>query len=576
MYSKKLLINHINVNSWTSGNELLRQKIINYGSPDIVCITETHLRQNENIALPGFIFYGLNRKTNSITKGSGGIGILVGMHVFDQYDVNKCFEVNDNVLGLVFKCKHESESFVLYCVYLPPENSRYSENNELVLNNLTIEIFRQTEVDNVIICGDFNARIGKDNDIINCDSTDLPERAVVDLVKNRQGDRLLSFIKDIKGCIVNGRKTPELNDFTSVTSHKGKSVVDYFIVRQCDLTYVKSMKVKSPIEIVDELNAEHYVNDRSHIPDHSLLMLEVEFSTAVIENLVGKTLGYKSIIRQKVQRNVGANYMNTVSAHRIMNTLISDLSSTEHTQVTINDNYSRLTTLLLSEAGESTKSNKRREHTKFKEYWDDDLSSKWKNMKECERVWRLSSVKGTINYNQSKENFHKARRIFDKSLKRKRRQFFRGQLLYMESCNSKNPNEFWKYIRKLGPTKRQEIPCMVEEDGVIKTDKQSVLDKWRRDFESLYDLDSETFDKKYEIAKIHERPIKPMKIMQDCVANAPPSFNEVSDAIDSSKMKKAVGINMVANELLKHENAKTLVYEFLKGCFTNQVVPDQW
>lgn len=119
-------------------------------------------------------------------------------------------------------------------------NSKYFVNNEELFNNLTIEIYKHTYLDKILICEDFNARIEEKVDVL--DESMIPKRIVIDHATNPQGEKLVSFVNDIKGCVVNGRMEPNRDDYTSVASHKGLAVVDYFICRQDDF---KSLAWKS-------------------------------------------------------------------------------------------------------------------------------------------------------------------------------------------------------------------------------------------------------------------------------------------------------------------------------------------
>ena len=228
----------------------MKEKLLLFNNPDIVCVTETHLKNNDQICIEGYKYYGLNRLllNKHALRGSGGIGVLVKNVHFNNYLIKTCYEWKDNLFGLKLENKYSSETLIVYCIYVPPpESSRYAKETEKVFNNLVIEIYSETETDNISLCGDFNARVGRKADVLNCDI--MPERRIVDHETNKRGDRLLTFIKDIKGCIVNGRITPENDDFTSVTSHKGRAVVDYCLTRQSDLNSITNMQVISSLEL---------------------------------------------------------------------------------------------------------------------------------------------------------------------------------------------------------------------------------------------------------------------------------------------------------------------------------------
>ena len=84
---------------------------------------------------------------------------------------------------------------------------------------------------------------------------------------NAQGTKLLNFVSDIRGCIVNGRIDCSKNDYTSITTHKGLAVVDYHITRLEDLNTITSMAVVSCIELLSGLNKQHLISHNSRLPD---------------------------------------------------------------------------------------------------------------------------------------------------------------------------------------------------------------------------------------------------------------------------------------------------------------------
>ena len=176
------------------------------------------------------------------------------------FKVEQCLVVKDNVLGFKFVNIATKNELVVYCVYLPPEGSKYSGDNDQVLNLLTIDIYKQNEASPIIVCGDFNARIGAKNDII-IGVDNICDRISLDKTSNSQGDQLITMINDVKGCVLNGRVTPEYDDFTSIASHKGRAVVDYFITRQCDIEAMKSLEVHSMTNLIDKLNIQSLLGE---------------------------------------------------------------------------------------------------------------------------------------------------------------------------------------------------------------------------------------------------------------------------------------------------------------------------
>ena len=239
------------------------------------------------INVSGYTYYGVNRKVTGLTsvKGSGGKGILINDNLLNVCTVEKCCEIDDYVLGITVRNELSDCKFALYCVYLPPENSKYGQNNEQVLNMLTVELFRHSELDDIFICGDFYARVGNlmENNY-NCESK---PHTVIDDYINSQGHKLINFCGDVDCSLVNGRITPKMDDFTSVTAHRGRAVVDYHIIRSENIRHVHSMKVVSCVELIDQLKIAHLLGNYCHIPDHNLLTMEVEMSVILREEKSG-------------------------------------------------------------------------------------------------------------------------------------------------------------------------------------------------------------------------------------------------------------------------------------------------
>ena len=184
-----------------------------------------------------------------------------------------------------------------------------------------------------------------------------------------------------------------------------------------------------------------------------------------------------------------------------------------------------------------------------------------------------------MNRTRKHNDFKVARCTFDKTLKRVKRKFNRGLLLTIEKCNTKDPNKFWNYINKLGPTKRHVIPLKIEVDGVILTDERSVLSKWRSEFERLYAIKNSEFDDDFKNDRMNE-----LKVL-DYVSTAHPecaelnaqiTLEEVKKSTEHSKDRKAVGIDNIANELLRNGVITQLLHSLFNICFEMSMIPDQW
>ena len=131
---------------------------------DFVCITETKLDDFDSINIPGYTFFGINRK--NARRKSGGVGLLVKntlsqyIQTFDNLSSENCFWFTISK-DICFK------DIVFGVVYLPPEGSPYSSID--LFDNIENDIIQLNVNDDKCICltGDLNARCGTLSDFVN-------------------------------------------------------------------------------------------------------------------------------------------------------------------------------------------------------------------------------------------------------------------------------------------------------------------------------------------------------------------------------------------------------------------------
>ena len=146
--------------------------------------------------------------------------------------------------------------------------------------------------------------------------------------------------------------------------------------------------------------------------------------------------------------------MNGKLARHLLPTIIECLDKAGENQTEINACYDSITDLLLDEARSSMKNvSRKHKNTKYKEYWDKELSHRWKLMHNSEKAYRRScKEKQSVNHCKFyKKLFQNNKCAFDKLLRKKKRQHYAGLSLKLEACNTRSPNEFWNYIKWLGP-----------------------------------------------------------------------------------------------------------------------------
>ena len=138
-------------------------------------------------------------------------------------------------------------------------------------------------------------------------------------------------------------------------------------------------------------------------------------------------------------------------------------------------------------------------------------------------------------------------------------------------------------LKQLGPHKKVEIPLEVyDEQNNIITEINYVLDKWKSDYETLYQLPIATddFDEVFYQQCLNELDI--MERSENNEYELIPGLNEqisedeVRKVIRNSKNRKAVGLDNLPNEIFKNDaSVKILSTLFLK-LFELGLIPSVW
>ena len=184
---------------------------------------------DSSLQLEGYTWINFNRSVKHVRapKPSGSVGLFIKQSLLQEYNVSTLDKTVDGILIVQFKHKYTDFTFVVCACYFSPENSTWGSNATAWFAHLMAMLYTCNYADAIFDCGDFNARIGKENDIIhNIDS--VAQRVVLDQTKNPRGDVFTDFLKDMQLCVVNGRVTTQNDNFTFVST-RGRSVVDYIV-----------------------------------------------------------------------------------------------------------------------------------------------------------------------------------------------------------------------------------------------------------------------------------------------------------------------------------------------------------
>ena len=199
---------------------------------DIICINETFLLEGQEINVPGYKWFGNNRKhiARRACRGSGGVGMLIRTSILEKFDVAVMADKFEGILWAQLIHKSSKRSLGICACYLPPIGSSRGDHSADFFDSLKALIVENYNVEDFLICGDLNARCGEMEDIhvVEPENDPFPKRIAVDKTTNHLGRELISTLRALDMCIVNGCFNISDDGFTSISS-RGMSVVDYII-----------------------------------------------------------------------------------------------------------------------------------------------------------------------------------------------------------------------------------------------------------------------------------------------------------------------------------------------------------
>lgn len=205
---------------------------------------ETHAEATTDVSLEGYYVFRKDRpKHQKAWKSSGGIAVLV-KEAFRQSSKFDPLSDSDVIWVRVHKqtTKLICDLFLGF-VYLPPANSTYSKaHGSNILQKLEKQIGYFSCRGKVLLCGDFNARVGETNDFLVKENDlylPMPYDDTFEFIHprvshdsntiNQYGKWLIDVCMDNQLYVLNGRTFGDLRGKFTCHTPRGSSVVDYFI-----------------------------------------------------------------------------------------------------------------------------------------------------------------------------------------------------------------------------------------------------------------------------------------------------------------------------------------------------------
>ena len=194
------------------------------------------MRNEEQIKFDSYEVFHFNRSASANNrKGSGDIAVAVSRSMLESHSVIGIFKGDDGQLALKLQNKLNDLVIGVIGLYLPADSYLCGQNAEEFFNSASVLWENMSDCDLLVSAGDLNARTKDLLDYLPDIDGSLRLRSNPDKSKNSHGEAFLTFLKDNRAVILNGRITQHLNNFTFI-SPRGSSVPDNIF---CPLEHFK-------------------------------------------------------------------------------------------------------------------------------------------------------------------------------------------------------------------------------------------------------------------------------------------------------------------------------------------------
>ena len=512
-------------------------------SLDIFGVSETWLKGKENndISLPDFHFYSVNRETNK-GPARGGVGVFIRCYlkkfVKVRWDISTenflwC-KVSKEYLGY-------NEDLYVCFVYIPPE---YSTRERKLNKDHFVTLFETTskiKSDNVLLMGDFNARtLTLSDTLLKEKDDDLPteffsriysKRCNQDLVGNNYGKKLAEYCIASKSYIVNGRTIGDLQGKLTCFEQNGASTVDYAIASDSMHKYISKFQILEP-----------------SCSDHCPIMMELNTQ----KQCNAKSTGITAIsppIRWNEKTKMLLSLKMQTSQTKTLSNEINELLDSSGNIDTIVEKLNEVYNIQNSAQRRPRKKNKKSKPKKWYDKSCYELASKLKNTAKL--------LTDSPNNPHLRGSLCKTRKEYRKLIKFKRQEWKKQMVTQLEKIEANNPKEYWNLVNEL-----REKKC---DSTSFDTESFTCF------FEKLYSLSKKDRDVQDYVDKHLNNIPKEITI---------PNFvmDELIKAIRLLKNNKAAGPDKIIAEMLKATptDLLSLILKIMNTIKTTCHYPSSW
>ncbi|CAL8135999.1 unnamed protein product [Orchesella dallaii] len=348
----------------------------------------------------------------------------------NKFDLEETLNINSNWIICKLVSKNRKKITVA-CTYIPPQSNSNCLVTELAEN---LELYSFNNETDIIIGGDFNARIGNNTRI----SDDLLENSFINPLRNSRDShvntrgKLLDRTFCELGLIsLNGRSKSDVDGEYTFSQNQANSIVDYIWVNTSSLTEIYDFAV-------EEVSAS----------DHQPIAAIIDWPPPVPFSTAHGTVccpGQFTMEKFKWVPEKAGEFTDFLKAHQF----------TSGHDDSPSDLYQCIVQAVKSAARSSSMTYTFRPTDRIEQsnppWYDAECKQAKKELRRAKRKCKKNA------YKQRYVDLHlKCKKAYENIRLTKRTQYY--SLLQDSLSSSANPKDFWNTVRQLRSTRRQENP----------------------------------------------------------------------------------------------------------------------
>lgn len=426
--------------------------------------------------------------------------------------------ISDRIIVARFRSKLRNTT-VIQC-YSPTEAADEADKDRFY-EQLQATIVGTHRNDIKLILGDFNAKVGNDNNNIN----QIMGKEGLDGACNNNGSRLIDFCVSNQ-LFIGGTKFPHKN----IHKYTWQSP-DGVTRNQIDHILINKRFLSSLIDVRTMRSADIY-------SDHQLVVASI-------------TIKPKKVQSRQTSRRLKFNLerlKDDNTAEQFGNLVQDKIAETEGN---VSEKWGRFQTSILEAATESIG-------------LKDNTRKPWITDETWSHITRRRELKAQLNQRRTRNaltEYNRAEALVKKSAKRDHRRYNNNIIVEAETAaEQRNTRNVFQCIKKITGS-FSNTPPIKDANGQILSTEQQQLERWMQHFER-----NNTEDVWTPCAESNNE------------LQAPPSEEEVKTAIQKLKNNKASGIDNIPPELIKCNINMSSRYltPIIQDIWRTGTIPDSW